>query len=290
MPTLVGEIKKVNEEDQSFTFEYEKNKMKEKIKVFVKDKALLEKIKDLGKIKVEITYAQENEQNVLEKIKYTKSHVIYGYSGTMGKFLREHGEIRWYTWDYLILAVAISLLLLMIAPAYETLIVASIVFLIFIIYYFVIVPILIAILTIFTLGEAAGMFQRKTFNVEVTIPGGDYCNKIKEILKYTMLRKSFVDNIPEECIPDAIRKPYWDLKKAYNLFWRGIAIQGSSLIIAGLLLGASYYLKLFPLGYMVYIGGFFAFFFIVGFFISIWGSIKRRVWETPSVLRFTDSL
>ena len=153
-------------------------------------------------------------------------------------------------------------------------------------YYIIFIPIIVAILSVFTLGESIKMIRTDVFSMKIDTINMDVCNRIREIIERTLRKKAAIKGLLEVCLERDVIDYNRRLLKAFRMFWSGIKIQ-----YIGLLFFVTFYLVnkyLYPLGQplFLYTEIVLGIFFFIGFFLSLAGSWKRRLSKYPNTEKF----
>ncbi|MGQ4894914.1 MAG: hypothetical protein ACP6IQ_09875 [Candidatus Njordarchaeia archaeon] len=258
---------------------------KEPLELKVTDPQLWAFIKGLsGDVEIEF---QDDKEKVLTNIRGRIYTVIHGVSKKFQKTLEESGEMASFVAERVPL-VGILGSFIGSGSELDLLIIALMLFLgiLLLVYYLILIPILIAILSIFTLGESWFMMKRKIYYLEVEYRDPTLKERIKGILKIILGNKSAIEGIPEFLIPENYKSFHNELLRIYNNFWKGIIIQGLTLIVAGLTFAVPWLLHMeLPIN-SLYLEVIFGSIFAVGFIMSVYYIWRRKLIEVPGSILY----
>jgi len=286
MPRIEGNIVSRNEKKKIVTISFINKEGKLKKKDFtVASEELWELMKGCSNA-VTIEYKEAEPYPVINRVISKLNFVIYGFNSKIGEMLKDKGSFSAYTKDALALSAIPAMFLS--GSELDIFILAILIALlvIFSIYYFLLIPILILILSIFTMGEAIRMLRRKIFTIDIDSSDQELCKKIREIVKVILLNKGALTTKPERCLTQEYRKYIEYFKGIYEKFWTGMALQGLGIIMLGILYGVTKFFKLIPGDIFFYLEIVFAIIFAVGFLLSVWAGLSRKFSEVPLKLKY----
>jgi len=235
-----------------------------------------------------IEYEEAEPYPIVKRMKANIPAIIYGVTGDLKEKLKDKGGFMRFTYKRLsVLAYAFQF----VTFSDLDLIIYGIVIgilLLLVIYYIIIIPLLVLILSIFTLGEAWTMMRRSVFLMPADTADETLCRKVQKVIEIILRSKSGIEGIPEKCIPDEIRSHVKNFLNVHKMFWRGIGLQALAIILFGILLGLTKFTNWVPHDIYFYSEIALGVFFIIGFFLSIFGGLRRKFMEVPSKVRFME--
>jgi len=285
MKVVSGKLVKIDDSKKIVEFEISRNGEKKTEKFYVEDAELLNIIKKFAEID-HLVYEERDPYPVIKSVKGKISLVVHGAHKSLREKLKSFGELKSYLSNSIrgldmadlpiigfgddLFGVIIVIIFIVLLP----LILAAI-------YYLLIVPLLIMILTIFTLGEAYYMMWRKILVVDFDTNSEESIRKIKELALNVGLSKGALENLPDRYLPRDLTEYLKSLLRIYKLFWNGIVVQTIAIILFGLIFAINRYMGILPhdLYFNLEIG--LALIFLAGFVISIIASYLRRFTEIP---------
>ncbi len=288
MERLKGSIIRRNSKEKLITITYINPEGKQKnLKLKIQSPELWEIAKNCNR-DIEIEYEEAAPYPVVKRIIGKMSFVIYGFNSRIKEALKDMGVFSPYTREVLLESIVPAASLT--GSELDIIILAIILALLvmFSIYYFLIIPILILILSIFTLGEAIRMVKRKRFTIDIDSSDDQLCRKIREIVRIVLLNKGVVDKVIKTCMTPEYEKYLNEFKSIHIRFWRGMSLQGLAIILLGILYGLTKIYKLIPGDIFYFTEIIFAIIFAIGFLLSMWSGLSRRFTETPLKIKYLE--
>lgn len=288
MPELLGRITHIDEENKLVTLSYLKDKKGFSKKFTVISDDIWELTRNSSQ-EIRIVYEEAEPYPVIKRAIGKMSFLIYGFNKEIQRDVSSKGKLSPYTRDLLSIAAAPLAI-----PSYSELDIILLgivlaILLIFALYYFLIIPLLILILSIFTMGEAIKMLKRKILTIEYDSEDKLLCNKIRGIILTILKNKGSVNRGPKHCLSPDLRNYINFFRNIYKVFWTGMSLQGLSIILIGILYGLTKYLGWIPEEIFYYLEVVFAIIFAAGFFLSIWSGLRRKFTEVPTKLKYIQN-
>jgi len=252
----------------------------------VLDDELWDTVKYLSR-EMTIDYEDSEPIPIAKRIKADIPLTIYGVNKKLRRELSESGKFFRYTYKQFSFLEVLGHM----PPSGSELdiivvgiILAIVLFLA--IYYIILIPLLIIVLSVFTFGEAWTMMRRTIFLMPVDTSDETLCNKIVNVVRTVLLEKSAIEGIPEKCIPQDIKAYMKTLLSIHKSFWKGMALQATAIILFGILIGIQKYTGWLSSTIYFYSEISLGVLFLIGFFISVISGLRRKLTEVPSRLRF----
>lgn len=281
---------KFDKSNKILKIEISTNDEKEVKELYVEDAKLMDIIGEFVSIE-SVEYEEGDPHPILKSVKGKISFIIYGAHKGLREKLRKYGELKSYLPQTLQgyspsdfpaigsvddpLGFIIVVILVILFP----LILAAL-------YYLLIVPLLIMVLTVFTLGEAFYMMWRKVLVIDFDTGSEESIRNLEEIALNVGLSKGAIEKLPRQYLPKNLTEYLEKLLRIHKLFWRGIVIQTIAIIIFAVILAVNRYLSPVPKEIYFQIEIVLAIFFLVGFSISMLAGYLRRFTEVPHSIKF----
>jgi len=293
LPKVEGNLVSINESERTFTLQYtaeeDDKKVLKKLVLKVMDDYLWDIVKVINRLNVKVEYKEGEPYSVARKISGEAMFILYGCSKDIKNKLKDYGSFTRYTYlafgpiaaigetgfaggfgdaDLILFAIILTPILLLG------------------IYYLILVPLLIFILSLFTLGESLRMLKRCIFNMKISSDDPELNSRFKQILSLVLRNKSVIDGVPKRLIAQEIAPYHNKLIGVHKLFWRGMVLQAIAIIILGIFLGLQKFAYLsIPVNTLTIelaLGGL----FLIGFLLSIYSCWHRKFFEPPKLFSY----